>query len=71
MRIGPADVEFYYSAFVLRIARSLDPEYDQLQYGPRQRVLDKAVGIATDVLNDDECRRQMHLFAKQHWPPPR
>lgn len=65
-RIGLKDVEFYYSALVLNVARSLAPDYDHLTYRPRQRVLDKAVEIVTTMLNDDTCLRQMSQFVNQH-----
>lgn len=61
--INKADLEFYYGAVVLNLARQLSrktpDEFSDLSYRSRKHWLDKAVTMASNLVNDPLVRYQL------------
>lgn len=61
--INRADLEYYYGAVVLNLARQMSrktpDEFSNLSYRARKRWLDKSVDMACKLFNDPLVRYQL------------
>ncbi len=61
--IGRADIEHYYGGIVLTVAQQLtNRKWDLLRFPARQKLLDKAVDIVYEIMNNPRFQNSLRIW---------